>query len=181
MVRRIITAQSKDGANVFAINEEVESYISDGSRHEFGQQIWRIFGSDTIPQLPCDANVSYADTVFAPAGGYRIQVCEFPAAGAESNLVPRGVTPELGTSIHRSGQGAENTRPGSMHSTDSVDIMVVLDGEIGLQLEGGAEVLLRAGDVLVQNGVAHIWKKTAVPCRVCMVAIGAERNASTGR
>jgi hypothetical protein len=174
LVRRVITAQTKEGKNVFAIDEQVESYISDGTKHEFGQQIWRIFGADAIPQLPNDAADVYADTVFSPPGGYRIQMCEFPGTG-HSALTPRGVAPGRGTELYRTNSGPGGDQIGAMHCTNSVDIMVVMDGEIGLQLEGGAEVTLRKGDILVQNGVAHVWKQGPTPCRVCMVAVGAER------
>lgn len=169
-IRRVVTAQTRDGKNVFAINDLVEPFIAD-ERADRGQQIWQLWGSEGIPQLPSDATEEYLYTVFSPPGGYRIQICEFPASSG-TTLEPRGVAPKLGTRITRTQSGEF----GSMHYTDSVDIVAILDGEIGLELEGGAEVVLKKGDVLVQNGVAHRWKKSDVPCRVCMVAIGAERT-----
>jgi hypothetical protein len=171
-IRRVVTAQTRDGKNVFAIDDLVEPFIAD-DRADRGQQIWQLWGSESIPQLPSDATEGYAYTVFSPPGGYRIQICEFPASSG-TTLEPRGVAPRLGTRITRTQSGEF----GSMHYTDSVDVVTILDGEIGLELEGGAEVVLKKGDVLVQNGVAHRWKKRDVPCRVCMVAVGANRPVS---
>jgi quercetin dioxygenase-like cupin family protein len=168
-IRRVVTAQTIAGKNVFAIDEYVEPFIAD-ERADRGQQIWQLWGSEGIPQLPSDATENYAYTVFAPPGGYRIQICEFPASSG-TVLEPRGVSPKLGTRLTRT----QSDDFGSMHYTDSVDIVAILEGEIGLELEGGAEVVLRKGDVLVQNGVAHRWKKGTKPCRLCMVALGAER------
>lgn len=43
------------------------------------------------------------------------------------------------------------------HATDTVDYIVMLTGEVVLELEAG-EVRLRAGDVLVDRGVRHSWR-----------------------
>jgi quercetin dioxygenase-like cupin family protein len=42
------------------------------------------------------------------------------------------------------------------HATDTVDYVVIVKGEIYCLLDEG-EVLLEAGDVLVQRGVNHAW------------------------
>lgn len=44
-----------------------------------------------------------------------------------------------------------------MHSTDTIDYLVVISGEVVLVLEAG-EVTLRAGDVIVDRGVIHGWR-----------------------
>jgi quercetin dioxygenase-like cupin family protein len=63
---------------------------------------------------------------------------------------------------------------GSMHRTDSVDYGVVLNGRIVLQLDGGAEVTLETGDVLVQRGTAHSWiNRDDAPCTIAFVLLAA--------
>ncbi len=47
-----------------------------------------------------------------------------------------------------------------MHRTATVDYGIVLAGELTLVLEDGSETPLRAGDVIVQNGVVHGWRNT---------------------
>jgi quercetin dioxygenase-like cupin family protein len=44
-----------------------------------------------------------------------------------------------------------------VHRTDSVDYIVVMSGEIDMELETGEEVHLKAGDVMVQRGTVHNW------------------------
>src|SRR4029077_8445226 len=39
-----------------------------------------------------------------------------------------------------------------MHRTDSIDYLVVISGEIDMELDDGASVYIKAGDVLVQRG-----------------------------
>jgi hypothetical protein len=172
-VRRVITAQTKDGENIFLKDEEVEPIVIgpigiDNAGSHSGHRLWQIWGADGIPQLPSDGLEEYANTNFAPPGGYRVQMCEFPAVGAPPR-VQRGAWPPTGVGLTRVDPG--------LHYTDSVDLMIVVDGEIGLLQDDGVEVLLRAGDVLVQNGAAHAWINKAVPCRILMVALGAERNS----
>ena len=51
-----------------------------------------------------------------------------------------------------------------MHTTDTIDFEVVLEGTITLELDDGAEVTLRPGDTVVQNGTRHRWKNPATAC-----------------
>lgn len=62
-----------------------------------------------------------------------------------------------------------------MHQTSSVDVVMVLEGEVWLELEqGGGERLLGAGDIVVQNGTAHAWhNRSSVPCFALVVVFGA--------
>jgi quercetin dioxygenase-like cupin family protein len=59
-------------------------------------------------------------------------------------------------------------KPGAtpyMHSTNSIDYVVVLSGEVVFMTETG-ETRLQAGDVLVDRGVLHAWRNdTDQPCR----------------
>ena len=51
-------------------------------------------------------------------------------------------------------------RPGvqeRVHRTDTIDYIVVMSGEIDMELESGEEVHLKAGDVMVQRGTVHNW------------------------
>jgi hypothetical protein len=47
-------------------------------------------------------------------------------------------------------------RPG-MHTTDTIDVVLVLRGSITLELEGGARVDLEAGESVVHSGTPHAW------------------------
>ena len=63
----------------------------------------------------------------------------------------------------------EPDNPG-MHTTDTIDFGFVVSGEVVLELDDGAETVLRAGDTYIQNGTRHRWINRAdVPARVCVV------------
>jgi quercetin dioxygenase-like cupin family protein len=58
-----------------------------------------------------------------------------------------------------------------MHRTQTVDYGIVLEGEVVLVLED-SETVLRAGDIVVQQGTSHRWENRAeVPARVAFVLI----------
>ena len=66
---------------------------------------------------------------------------------------------------------------GHMHTTDTVDYLTILSGELWLELDDGAEVHLTPGDCVVQNGTQHAWhNRTPVPCVCVAVLIGAQRQ-----
>jgi quercetin dioxygenase-like cupin family protein len=66
------------------------------------------------------------------------------------------------------------------HRTDSLDYGIILSGEILMQLDEG-EVLLTAGDIVIQRGTMHNWvNRGTVPCVVAFILIATEGGASTG-
>ena len=64
-----------------------------------------------------------------------------------------------------------------MHRSDTIDVGIVVSGEIWMELDDGAETLLRTGDCLVLNGTIHAWHNRAdEPCVFAMAAVGAQRT-----
>jgi len=69
-----------------------------------------------------------------------------------------------------------------VHRTDSIDYAVVLSGEIDMELEKGAEVHLKAGDVLVQRGTVHCWvNRGKAPCTIAFVLVDAKAVTVDGK
>jgi quercetin dioxygenase-like cupin family protein len=50
----------------------------------------------------------------------------------------------------------DQSDPG-MHTTDTIDFEVVLEGTVVLELDDGAKVTLHPGDTVLQNGTRHRW------------------------
>lgn len=70
----------------------------------------------------------------------------------------------------------EPEHPG-MHTTDSIDYDVVLEGEITLELDDGVQVPLRRHDVVVQHGNRHAWRNPGDrPATMLFVLIGTRRK-----
>jgi uncharacterized cupin superfamily protein len=65
-----------------------------------------------------------------------------------------------------------------MHCTDTIDYCIVMRGECVMLLDGGAEVAMRAGDVMVQRGTWHGWaNRSDEPVRLAFVLISAQPPA----
>ena len=58
-----------------------------------------------------------------------------------------------------------------MHRTETIDYAIVLSGEITMVLDD-VDVLLEAGDIVVQCGTNHAWSnRSNAPCVVAFVLI----------
>lgn len=61
-----------------------------------------------------------------------------------------------------------------MHNTETVDYIIVIAGRIHMEMDDGEEVVLEAGDVMVQRGTNHSWHNRGdIPCRIAAVLIDA--------
>lgn len=69
-----------------------------------------------------------------------------------------------------------------VHRTDSVDYIVVMSGEIDMELEAGQEVHLKAGDVMVQRGTVHNWiNRGTESCVMAVILVHAKPVQAGGK
>ncbi len=62
-----------------------------------------------------------------------------------------------------------------MHRTPTIDVIVVISGEVDLVLDGGEEVHLLPGDSVIQRATMHAWRTTGPePCVAVAFMVGAE-------
>jgi quercetin dioxygenase-like cupin family protein len=99
----------------------------------------------------------------------------FPAnsdGDADDGLRKVGTTLKNGT-IFRVIEFAPGVAPRN-HRTDSIDYIVVMSGEIDMELDGSV-VHLKAGDVMVQRGTIHNWvNRGTEPCVLAVVLVDAK-------
>jgi quercetin dioxygenase-like cupin family protein len=69
-----------------------------------------------------------------------------------------------------------------VHRTDSIDYIVVMSGEIDMELDEGESVHLKAGDVMVQRGTVHNWiNRGTEPCVMAVILIHAKPVQAGGK
>ena len=69
-----------------------------------------------------------------------------------------------------------------MHRTDSIDYIVVMSGEIDMELDNGVEVHLKQGDVMVQRGTIHNWiNRGTETCVMAVILIHADPVTAGGK
>ena len=67
-----------------------------------------------------------------------------------------------------------------MHRTDTLDYCIVLKGECAMKLDNDDEVLLAAGDILIQRGTCHGWENRGDgPCRLAFILMDGEAPEKT--
>jgi mannose-6-phosphate isomerase-like protein (cupin superfamily) len=72
-------------------------------------------------------------------------------------------------------QYMEAENPG-MHTTQTIDVDVIISGEIWMELDNGVVTHLKTGDVVIQNGTRHKWEnRTSTPTTVLSVIVGAKK------
>ena len=128
----------------------------------------RLDGSDPTPhvrsQIPKPGGTCFTIIRFPPDSVFRDPAFDPAAAAAEQRVTSPGV--------------AEHFEPGNpgMHTTDSVDYGVVLDGEVWLELDDGRLIQLRPGDAIIHNGTRHAWRNLSdAPVTMAFVNVGAQR------
>jgi quercetin dioxygenase-like cupin family protein len=106
----------------------------------------------------------------------------FPAdndSAADAGLRKVGTTLPNGT-IFRILEFAPGLAPRN-HRTDSIDYIVVISGEIDMELDDTV-VHLKAGDVMVQRGTIHNWvNRGTAPCVLAVILIAAKSVEAGGK
>ena len=63
-----------------------------------------------------------------------------------------------------------------MHRTETLDYVIVIEGEVDMLLDDGAEVHMKAGDLMIQRATLHGWaNRSDRPCRIAFVLLDAKR------
>jgi mannose-6-phosphate isomerase-like protein (cupin superfamily) len=143
-----------------------------------GAEWYRIWGSDGPVQLPCDGSQPAERGFFPDADGFRFGFFTVPPADVAppSDLDMDAAMVEVNEKLPGIVDVGEADNPG-MHTTDTIDYILVLSGEIGLELDDGQTVQLGAGDCVVQNGTRHAWRNTSgKPCFMAYALVGARRG-----
>jgi uncharacterized cupin superfamily protein len=173
-VRRVVTGHDASGKAVFASDEQVDGLTMAVLP---GSEFHRLWGADEPPSFPDDGAPPAQPTYFPPVGGFRFGQFVIPPEG--------GAPPDV-TDVEAAMAEVNEKLPGmlgymeaepGMHTTDTIDFEVILSGACVLELDDGAEVTLREGDTVVQNGTRHRWKNPFdEPCRLAVFLIGAHHS-----
>ena len=146
--RRVLTIEGKEGTSfVMEDGEPEDVLILNGAR------MVRLWQTDDVPaQIPIREDVTDPGLGRLPRkfSGTRFYTAELPG-GANAPQIP-------------------------MHTSESVDYIAVMRGEIVLVTDKD-EVTLKQGDTLVQTGNNHTWENRTDDVAVLLVVVvGAERT-----
>lgn len=147
-VRKVVMGHDDAGRTIVASDAPATSHGPIGEGGMVVYDIWETFQAPTpIPPLEPDPSDRPLDFRM-PDIGVRVRIAEMPPSG---------------------------DRPPFMHRTESVEAVLVLRGEMTMLIDEGEEVVLRAGDTLVQRATNHAWvNRGPDPCRIMFIMIGGE-------
>ncbi len=171
-IRRVVTGHDKSGKAVILSDGAVPVVHSNPMRP--GQLSYEVWKTSAMPiPLPADEPEPTGGKrqLHPVANGTVFRISEVPP---ESDAI-RNLTPEAARAAFAASNAEEASTWGRggrhplMHRTETVDYAVVLEGEITLLLDEG-EVMLKAGDVVIQRGTIHAWRNhTSKPTRMLYV------------
>lgn len=132
------------------------------------------------PGLPVDqADSAHPGIAVTPAPGEtRFLIVTFPpdSVMATPGFDPVAAGKEYATHLPGLAELFERDHPG-MHTTDSIDYDIVLNGEIWLELDDGQLTHMRGGDIAIQCGTRHAWRnRSDRTTTMLFVLIGARRT-----
>ena len=156
-VRRVVTGHDASGKSVFVSDDAVAPVTPVLLP---GSEFTLLWGGDAAPQFPDDGSMPDWHKYFPPIGGFRFSMFTLPPGTAEARtdqLSPKEAVADAEKKLPGLLAYMERDDPG-MHTTDTIDFEVVLDGTVVLELDDGAEVTLHPGDTVVQNGTRHRWR-----------------------
>jgi hypothetical protein len=109
-----------------------------------------------------------------PKNGSVFRIIEYPPDSQRVAALARERAGGDDGSGHHAAFDRNNPRHLGYHKTNSIDYAIVLAGEIWALMDEG-EVLLKAGDVLIQRGTNHAWSnRTEEPAYLAFVLIDAD-------
>jgi hypothetical protein len=168
MTRVVVTGFDAEGSSTVVRDEQLQPRP--------GSTLFEVWGTDEGPvRIPSGIGEGREfGTHFPPPTGLRVYSSVMkpgaaPAAGAASPPA------DLTDSMRRGNLGPD--RSAGFHVSDTIDVGVIVSGEMGLELEDGVITTLRPGDIVIQNGTNHAWHPSREQgCEIVWVLVGATRD-----
>jgi mannose-6-phosphate isomerase-like protein (cupin superfamily) len=134
-------------------------FLSDGDAYG-GEQWAEVWITDPAAGMDAVVDPQLGTTVLEPpAGGTAWRVFEVPT------------DEDMRAAMAQAAGRMEGIEPDGFHTTHTIDYVMVLEGEISLELDTG-EVTLHPGDCVVQRGTRHAWRnRSGKPVKMMAVML----------
>jgi mannose-6-phosphate isomerase-like protein (cupin superfamily) len=135
-------------------------------------EMWR---SGEVPAaVSDDRSLTNTEMLGPPSDGVVVCVTTFPPDSQISPEAAAEYAAQMSAIYGDQGAGDGPVVPG-MHSTETIDVMTMLEGELYMVMEDG-ETRLQAGDTVVQRGTRHAWQnRSDRPAKVVSTMMAATR------
>jgi quercetin dioxygenase-like cupin family protein len=179
--KRVLTGRDAAGKSVFRSVDVTPKVVEIDSNP--GLTFYELYITEGVPQLTgLEPDPMLKGTIGFPGpGGTMFRLISYPPRRPEGYKPPPGVTfesglKELSEKVPGMGDVFDRGAPG-MHTSDTIDYVIVVRGEMTLELDDGQKVSLRQGDCVVQNGTRHRWRNPLPePCLMAFISLGGKRG-----
>jgi len=174
--RRVVTGNRNGKSLVISDGPVPNAHLHIATPGLMSAVIWT---TAPVPQLTSEPfeQASRGVQITPKPGGTTLLIVTFPpdAVMATPRFDPVGADAEYREHLPGLAELFEQDHPG-MHTTESIDYDIVLDGEIWLELDDGVQTRMSTGDVAVQCGTRHAWRnKSDRATTMAFVFVGATR------
>lgn len=171
-IRRVVTGHDENGVAKVIMDSDATCILQRPNRP--GVTLTNLWQNDTTPaQMEChDDPVEGPLILHPPKDGAVFRVVQFDPEDPEvlKTLDGAAAFAEMGAGNNV----VKDARHPFMHRTDSLDYAVILTGEIYMMMDE-EDILLKAGDVVVQQGTNHAWSNRGTePCQIAFILIDAK-------
>ena len=169
-VRRIVTGNDAEGRSSIVEDGLPPAVITVPERPGYVvSNVWTTAETPAAIDRP-DASTAHRG-ILPPGNGTILRVIEYPPEPetredfeAMARATFRALYPDVA-------HNPDATTHAGMHTTETVDYAIILDGEITAVMDDG-ETVMKAGDIMIQRGTNHAWaNRSGKPCRIAFVLI----------
>jgi len=181
-IRRVVTGIDEAGRSIIKSDTAATRVYRRGQEGLVITELWQTTSSpadNSSSGDPADGQLR----LMPPQQGSVFRIIEFMPDERRFGVAPLKAPPasEDSSGIEAALKKGATARAPGFHTTNTTDYVVVLSGEI-YALTDKDEVLLKAGDVLVQRGTNHAWSnRSKTPASLAFVLIDAQPLQSEGK
>jgi mannose-6-phosphate isomerase-like protein (cupin superfamily) len=162
-MKLVVTGHDANGSSIFSHAGDPPRSSSPGS-----YELWSTRGPIEMPD-PTDASAPAEIGYFPAEGETCFKVVSVPGL---ADRPPGGFGGQMPEDLQKHFDPDDP----EMHTTDTIDYVVILAGTAELELDDGRKETVQAGDCVVQRGTRHAWRVTSEqPLVLAATLIGARR------
>lgn len=176
--RRVVTGVGVNGKSQVLMDGPVPRTVDFKSTQGYAAAL--VWSTAVGAPMPTGANIidRSPEVSFVPSVGEAlVMIVTFPPDSimmrADFDAAAFGA--EFAQRLPGLAEAFESDHPG-MHTTNTVDYDIVLEGEVTLELDDGQEVLLHKHDVVVQHGNRHAWRNKSDKSATLMFVLTGARQ-----
>jgi hypothetical protein len=169
--RRVVVGTDAHGQSVVVD----DSAVTASRLAPRGNRLTMLWGSDESVRSATHSVEPDEIPFLPPLGGWRVFTLTIEPDTSPPVSMDAGQMPADLAAAMAAGGGR------GMHTTETTDVVIVLDGDISVELDDGLEVPLHTGDALVQLASRHGWRNhSAHPATIAVMMAGTTRTQQPG-